>query len=271
MLHHGKGNRAWEDPLTEIGVYICLQQTPHEYMLQMHMVFQEGSDVWLVLDRGDEGDLWKAVTDASKKGALLDFAQMERWTAQLLSALAHLHGRSIGHRDISLENVLLRHGDVRLMDFGAAVRTWSHDTPDAALRFFLPVGKKVFRAPECYVPPVANVEVDVPWGCRGGQLIFVTTNPPARSAHDDALYLCELRLPHNAEEGQRCLAQPWGYDATEADVFSCGTCLYIMVTGKLPWTMAKTKDDRFAWTLDHSIVLRWPDSRESIRRFARIT
>jgi len=43
------------------------------------------------------------------------------WAAQLLSALAHMHERSILHRDIKTSNVLLTpEGTLKLIDFGAA-------------------------------------------------------------------------------------------------------------------------------------------------------
>ena len=44
------------------------------------------------------------------------------WSWQLLQAVAFLHKQQICHRDISLENILLSKGDIRLMDFGQAVR-----------------------------------------------------------------------------------------------------------------------------------------------------
>ncbi|OLP74463.1 Serine/threonine-protein kinase PLK4, partial [Symbiodinium microadriaticum] len=39
----------------------------------------------------------------------------------ILKAVEYLHEHNVGHRDISLENLLLRQGQVRLMDFGQAV------------------------------------------------------------------------------------------------------------------------------------------------------
>lgn len=51
----------------------------------------------------------------------------------------YLHAHDIGHRDISLENVLLKNGVTRLMDFGMAAQT--RRRCGTRLRYFRAVGK----------------------------------------------------------------------------------------------------------------------------------
>ncbi|CAD7963357.1 unnamed protein product [Amoebophrya sp. A120] len=43
-----------------------------------------------------------------------------QWVRQLCRGVAYLHDRGVGHRDLSLENVLLLNDDVRIADFGRA-------------------------------------------------------------------------------------------------------------------------------------------------------
>ena len=45
--------------------------------------------------------------------------EAQKIIAQLISALNYLHSKSIAHRDIKLENVMLDfRGNVKLIDFG---------------------------------------------------------------------------------------------------------------------------------------------------------
>merc|ERR1712060_798434 len=118
----------------------------------MYVAFDAGDDIWLVLEHADEGDLFGVV----KSGNLED-RHMMLWMWQLLQAVSYLHKLYIGHRDISLQNILLHRGDVRLMDFGQAVQT--HSTDGQLLRYFIPAGKDSYRAPECYIPNEFTVHV----------------------------------------------------------------------------------------------------------------
>lgn len=47
--------------------------------------------------------------------------EKKRYLGDILQGVAHLHRHNIGHRDLSLENVLLRKGSAVLIDFGQAV------------------------------------------------------------------------------------------------------------------------------------------------------
>ena len=43
-----------------------------------------------------------------KSGKLTDVREVCRWAKQITSALAHIHKQGIVHRDLSLENILVR-------------------------------------------------------------------------------------------------------------------------------------------------------------------
>eukprot|EP00429_Kryptoperidinium_foliaceum_P054746 CAMPEP_0176086952 /NCGR_PEP_ID=MMETSP0120_2-20121206/43527_1 /TAXON_ID=160619 /ORGANISM="Kryptoperidinium foliaceum, Strain CCMP 1326" /LENGTH=389 /DNA_ID=CAMNT_0017420787 /DNA_START=107 /DNA_END=1272 /DNA_ORIENTATION=+ len=237
----GRGKPCLEDPLTEIGVlqYLAKQPDAPMYLLRMHCAFLDGDSAWLLTEYAEGGDLFDEV---SRHGKLPE-PTTRRYMGELLQAVAYLHKHRIGHRDISLENVLLKSGTIRLMDFGMAAQ--SHASCGTPLRYFRATGKDFYRAPECYVPPCNSVEVEVPGGARPGSIASVKTGGGC---------YCEVLLPKDAVPGGQCVAQVYGYELPPCDVFSVGVCLCIMFTGCPLWGRATLADRRFALALERDVV-----------------
>jgi len=235
-IHMGekrKGPHA-EDALTEIGILMhlsCQVDVPGS-LLRMCGVFAEPGFTWLITEYCEGGELF----EIAAANAAATEPQLRLYMADLLNAVSYLHGQSIGHRDISLENILLKNDQIKLMDFGMAVR--SHSTSGTTLRYFRPVGKDFYRAPECYVPRVTETKVQVPDNAKGGDVIMATCDE----------YLCEVRLPPNARPGQMaCVADVWGYAVGPADVWAVGICLFILAFQCPPWNWAMLDDDAFGY------------------------
>jgi serine/threonine protein kinase len=239
IVSRGHSARHAEDCLTEIGVYCYLarQTDLPQFILKMHTVFQSSSDVWLVLEHANSGDLFAVVQKLKREGTSLSMNHLMTWMWQLLQAVFYLHQHRIGHRDISMENVLLCNGIVRLMDFGQAVQT--HTSGGVPIRYFNALGKPYYRPPECHVPAAKTVQVHVPKDAQPGELTFAPT-----TAGD---CICDVRLPASAVPGQPCSAEPWGYVVPPVDIFACGVCLFIMATGMPPWRNANLSDPHFTW------------------------
>lgn len=254
-VHRHQRKRQFEDTLTEIGVYSFLseQNATSPFLLKMHTAFHTGDEAWLVLQWAEGGDLFEVVKEGRSS-----MQTNVRWIWQLLQAVEFLHGLRIGHRDISIENILLHKGDIQLMDFGQAVQT--HSVADQPLRYFSPVGKPYYRAPECNVPVDSSIEVVAPIESLPEQIAFVSAST------SKGAYLCDVYLPSCAVSGQKCYAEPAGYTIPPADVFACGVCFFIMARGMPPWKEAKPSDQHFAYIQSHGIgkLLRaWGISLES--------
>jgi serine/threonine protein kinase len=229
-----------EDALTEIGVLSLLskQEDLPEYVLKMHGVFSDPEHklTWLVTEYADGGELFDvACSGGTSQG------QLRIYMSQLLEAVAFLHRHHIGHRDISLENVLLKDGVCKLMDFGMAVCTRSAcGTP---LRYFRKVGKYFYRAPECYVPARPSVSVLAPSDIAPGNVVMVETNG----------FLCEVRLPESAKPNERCVADVWGYAVEPADMFALGVCMFILAFQVPPWENALPSNQYFSFVREKGL------------------
>ena len=94
----------------------------HPYVVPYHRSWIEKSHtICIVMRHCDGGDLASLTWRAKRRNERFPESQLQLWLAQLLSALAYLHGKRVIHRDVKPGNVFLTSdGDVRLGDFGLA-------------------------------------------------------------------------------------------------------------------------------------------------------
>mmetsp|Transcript_23311 Transcript_23311/g.53714 ORF Transcript_23311/g.53714 Transcript_23311/m.53714 type:complete len:394 (-) Transcript_23311:247-1428(-) len=252
LVHRGHGRERFrEDAMTEIGVYFFLNQQPDaRYQLRMMACFADDTHVFLATQHATGGDLFNFTTAEAEAGHNVD--QVRRYMSQLLQAVHYLHSQDIGHRDISLENILLMGKDqtaeLRLMDFGQAValRSGGED-----LRYFTPCGKPIYTAPEMRVPPQAQVEVQVERNHVAGDINQVVTTRG---------YFCHVLLPRHATPGERCQATTAGYTVRPSDIFACGICLFVLAWGRAPWQDTLLTDRGFIYVGRHgyaNLVRAW--------------
>jgi serine/threonine protein kinase len=227
-----------DDPMTEIGVlsYLSTQPDLPQYLIKMVDIFQDAANVWVITEFAEGGELFKL----AESGPVAE-EHACNYVFQMLQAIKYLHQHCIGHRDISLENVLRKRGIVKLIDFGQAVL--SHTANGTPLRYFRRAGKDYYRAPECYVPKVSDVYVNTPGGACG-EVHQMQVNGDC---------LCDVRLAESCGSAGMWRAEVWGYQACPADIFSLGICAFILIAGYAPWQVARPNDAAFALACEQGL------------------
>mmetsp|Transcript_21445 Transcript_21445/g.41945 ORF Transcript_21445/g.41945 Transcript_21445/m.41945 type:complete len:554 (+) Transcript_21445:32-1693(+) len=239
-LRGGEGPKVVGDLWNEMAALTYLQRSRDQcpFVIQLLGTFRDGFGCgYLLIEYCEGGDLF----ERAAYGAPLTEAEKKRYISQILQAVQHLHRHNVGHRDISLENVLLRKGDCVLMDFSQAVRL--HAADSKPLRYFAEAGKRMYRAPEMYVPVERRVQVNCPHDSMPGAVAQVSYNR----------CWCEVILPSDAIPLQPCVAEPHGYAAAPADIFACGVTAFVLLIGKPPWSVAQDLDPTFSFIRRHGV------------------
>ncbi|XP_016062096.1 PREDICTED: serine/threonine-protein kinase 33 isoform X2 [Miniopterus natalensis] len=127
-----------------------LKRVKHEHIIHLEQVFETPKKMYLVMELCEDGELKEML---NKKG---HFSENEtRWIIQsLASAIAYLHSNDIVHRDLKLENIMVKSSftddnnemnlNIKVTDFGLAVK--KHGGSEAMLQ--TTCGTPIYMAPE---------------------------------------------------------------------------------------------------------------------------
>lgn len=114
---------------------------PHECVVELLGVERE--QMWIALELAT-GDLFTLVSEVTR----VEEAHARDLFRQMLSALGHLHGRDVAHRDVKLENWLtFPHRRIKLADFGLA-HVYAQEERNRSISGF--VGSTSYCAPELF-------------------------------------------------------------------------------------------------------------------------
>ncbi|XP_052527526.1 death-associated protein kinase 2 isoform X1 [Tympanuchus pallidicinctus] len=125
-----------------------LQQTLHANIIKLHDIYENKTDVILILELVSGGELFDFL--AQKES--LSEEEATRFIKQILDGVNYLHSKKIAHFDLKPENIMLLDKNIpiphiKLIDFGLA-----HKIEDG-VEF-----KNIFGTPEFVAPEIVNYE-----------------------------------------------------------------------------------------------------------------
>ncbi|KAI3855203.1 hypothetical protein MKX03_026061 [Papaver bracteatum] len=144
-----------------------LTKVDHPFIVQLRYSFQTKSKLYLILDFINGGHLFFHLY----RQGIFSEDQARVYTAEIVSAVSHLHERGIVHRDLKPENILMdSDGHVMLTDFGMAKEI------DESSRSNSMCGTTEYMAPEILQSKGHNKDVD--WWSVGVLLYEMLTGQP---------------------------------------------------------------------------------------------
>ncbi|GMF55854.1 unnamed protein product [Phytophthora fragariaefolia] len=166
---HPNADNPWHE---RRAITKLLALPPHPNIVHFRQEFLHNESWFAVMEHCSEGDLWDRVR-GSPSGRVPEREAL-RLFRQVSLGLHFLHTNGIAHRDVSLENVLLRNGVCKLSDFGLAT--------DADRMCAEIVGKANYMAPEVvagktYAPAAADM-----WSLGIVLFIMLTGSPLVQQA-----------------------------------------------------------------------------------------
>jgi len=190
-----------------------MQKLNHPHIIKLFEAIDMPRQVHLVMEYVGGHSLHSYLK--SKPNRRMDDAEARRIMKQLISGLHYCHSKSVSHRDIKLENLLLdSNGNVKIIDFG-----FSTCIPnDKKVKIFC--GTPSYMAPEIVAKKeYCGPPVDI-WA--SGVLLFALLNGcfPFRGQNDKDLYRKILRgvfvIPdHVSSEARALITQTLNVDATK--------------------------------------------------------
>lgn len=92
-----------------------LKEINHPFVVRLRYAFQNSEKLYLIMDYYPGGSMFYHL----RKSKRFSEDRTRLYMAQLLTALMHLHSKSIAYRDLKLENILMDpKGNIALTDFG---------------------------------------------------------------------------------------------------------------------------------------------------------
>lgn len=214
-----------ENPLVEIA---CLQflgaNGGHPNVVKQLECSMDDENVFSVMEFIDGGELYDLVEQLQQRNppVTLDEPTARSYFVQIVQGLSYVHSFGVGHRDLSLENILIeaRTGVCKVIDMGMCLR--------------------MSAAPAAAVAAAAAVAGSV-----------LTFDGPLTRDDGDEQPLVYLLIPPQGTCGKRNYIAPeiiqnsHPFSPCKVDAWSLGVVLFLLLCGTPPVDIASNLDQRY--------------------------
>jgi serine/threonine protein kinase len=193
---------------------------PNIINMRNYYVSKATNMLHIVLDYCEGGDLLEACTPSSTEDDEAQPAPVQKiridektalgYLKDVVSGLSFLHRHGIAHRDLSLENMLLRGGRAVIGDFGLCAQ---QEPNEPIFRCDDIVGKHYYMAPEVVAQTLYDpMKADV-WSVAISFFILLTSSPPFEMASPQ-----DAGFRYIAKNGLKAVFKAWnvGHHVSEA-------------------------------------------------------
>ncbi|KAJ7382291.1 3-phosphoinositide dependent protein kinase-1 [Desmophyllum pertusum] len=172
-----------------------LSKLNHPFFVRLYFTFQDKEKLYFGLSYAKKGELLPYIV---KLGSF-DLKCTRFYSAEVVSALDHLHGLGIIHRDLKPENILLDADmHIKITDFGTAKLFIGNEANEKGRNSF--VGTAQYVSPELLTDKRANKSSDL-WalGCIIYQLL--SGLPPFRAGNEYQIFKKIISLEYEFPSG----------------------------------------------------------------------
>lgn len=147
-----QGEEGFSDKATQLfqREASVLYQINHPQIPKFQATFEEEDRLFLIQDYVDGPTYHDVLTRRRRQNRTFSETEVRQFLQQLLPVLAHIHAKGIIHRDISPDNIILRHSDQLpvLIDFGVVKEVVTRMQMDGIASYATTVGKAGYAPSE---------------------------------------------------------------------------------------------------------------------------